>query len=205
MVQWRNGESGQNNWWNNWRFRSRAIHSEVKPCECYSIYTPKHLQSLCYRMLQGAFLVYAIGVVCGVLSIIMEVRHIKGNLRKVAWKAVIHVKSIRGWAEWDLHIWQQKELKWRIWFNLQMRISHTVAYIWAHAKYHLVNVSQCDFNKINAFLTKMCTWALRGPKKQTQSTQRPGIQSARCDCDMKRNCGAGLVWWDEEVCREGML
>ena len=47
-------------------------------------------------MLQGAFLVYAIGVVCGVLSYIMEDRLIKGYLRKEAWKAVIHVKSIRG-------------------------------------------------------------------------------------------------------------
>ena len=47
-------------------------------------------------MLQGAFLVYAIGVVFGVFSVVMEVRLIKGNLRKEAWKAVMHVKSIRG-------------------------------------------------------------------------------------------------------------
>ena len=51
---------------------------------------------MCFRMLQGAFLVYAIGVVFGVFSIVMEVKLIKGNLRKEAWKAVMHVKSIRG-------------------------------------------------------------------------------------------------------------
>ena len=39
-------------------------------------------------MLQGAFLVYAIGVLCGVMSIILEIRLIKGKVRgrgQIAW------------------------------------------------------------------------------------------------------------------------